>query len=237
MAVVVGNRQIGNSFILELSGLPAGKAGQFYMVKVPDGSKLLPRPISIFDIDEKKNTVSLFIDIVGSGTKRLSVLKAGDDLQVTGPLGNGFPLEKGEASLIGGACGAAPLYLLAKKLRELEPLRKITLYLGFSVQCASLEFFKKIFSSLGQVQTDVGGYITDKVDFSKKAIYYVCGPTPMLRAAAEKAKNANAKAYLSLENRMACGVGACYACSCATILGNKRVCKDGPVFSAGEVIF
>lgn len=237
MAVIVGNKQIGNSFILELGGLPAGKAGQFYMVKVPDESKILPRPISIFDINEKKDTISLFIDIAGSGTKQLSVLKEGDNLQVTGPLGNGFPLEEGEAALIGGACGAAPLYFLAKKLRELDPLREIEIYLGFSKQCPSLDFFKEIFSSLGQVQTDVGGFITDKVDFSKNGVYYACGPTPMLRAAAEKSKAANAKTYLSLENRMACGVGACYACSCATIKGNKRVCKDGPVFSAREVIF
>lgn len=237
MAVVVSNKAIGNSFILQLSGLPVGKPGQFYMVKVPDGSKLLPRPISIFDIDENKNTLSLFIDIVGEGTKQLSRAKVGDVLQVTGPLGNGFPLTNGGAALIGGACGAAPLYLLAKKLLAQNPSQKITAYLGFSRQCASLDFFREIFSPLGQVQVDVGGFITDKVDFRQKVVHYVCGPTPMLAAAAAKAKTANAEVYLSLESRMACGVGACYACSCATTAGNKRVCNDGPVFAANEVVF
>ncbi len=237
MAVVINNTRIGNSFVLELGGLSLGKAGQFYMIKAPDKSMILPRPISVFDADEKKNTITLFIDIVGGGTRLLSEAKAGDALQVTGPLGNGFPLTPSDAVLIGGACGAAPLYLLAKKLRELDPSKKIAIYLGFSRECASLDFFREIFSAFGQVQTDVGGFITDRADFGKKAVYYVCGPTPMLAAAAAKTKIAGAEAYLSLENRMACGVGACYACTCTTTDGNKRVCKDGPVFSAGEVVF
>lgn len=239
MAIVTRNTPIGKgSFVLELTGLTPGRAGQFYMVRIPgDNSKILPRPISIFDTDAKKNTVMLYVDIAGKGTAILSEAKAGDELAVTGPFGNGFALHDGDVSLVGGSCGAAPLSLLAKTLLRQNKNRAVTTYLGFSSQCSSLEFFKEIFSSYGAVVVDVGGYITDKVDFSKKDVFYICGPTPMMKAAARKSVEYGAKTYVSLEKRMACGVGACFACSCQTTLGNKRVCRDGPVFPAEEVLF
>ena len=233
MAVILGNRPIVDGiFELTLSGLPVGKPGQFVQVHLPEESMLLPRPISLFDADAATGETRLVYRVAGRGTRLLSTLQTGT-LRVTGPLGNGFPTEHGDAVLIGGGLGIAPLHLLCRTLRRMDAMRRITVYLGFSDQM----FLTEAFADADEVITDVGGYVTDKIDFSVPARYYACGPDPMMHAATGKARAAGVALYVSLERRMACGVGACYACSVATSAGNRRVCKDGPVFKAEEVYY
>lgn len=231
MALILRNRAVAQGiYELTLSGVPAGRPGQFVQVHLPEESMLLPRPISLFDVDEEGGYTRLVYRAAGRGTKLLSTLKEGE-LRVTGPLGSGFPLPEGDAALIGGGLGVAPLRLLLKALRAARPNRYIRVYLGYSGQA----FLQDAFTEADEVVADVGGYITDRADFAGEGTYYACGPEPMLAAAARKARTAQKTLYVSLERRMACGVGACYACSVATRSGNRRVCKDGPVFPAGEV--
>ncbi len=236
MAVIVAQRQIGlDLFSMTLSGIPTGQAGQFVMLYPPDGTQmLLPRPISLFDVDPATGQSTVVYRVVGRGTKAFSTMRAGETLRVTGPFGNGFPILAGDTVLIGGGLGIAPLYLLAKTLKAADPARKIRVYLGYSDETFLADDFAQL---TGTPKIDIGGYVTDCVDFSQNATYYVCGPTPMMRAAASKAKQAERTLYVSLENHMACGVGACYACSVKTASGNRRVCKDGPVFEAAEVFY
>lgn len=235
MAVIEQNRAIADGiFELALSGVPIGNAGQFLQVHLPDTTgMLLPRPISLFDADEKNGVTRLVYRIVGRGTNLLSTLDHGS-IRVTGPLGNGFPVCSGDAVLIGGGLGIAPLYLLCKQLRAAEPERKITVALGYSDRI----FLKDAFDAIADcVAVNIGGYVTEDVDFSQAATFYACGPAPMMRACAKLADAQQQKLYVSLESRMACGVGACYACSIRTIHGNRRVCKDGPVFLSSEVYY
>lgn len=231
MALILENRLLlPTIFELTLGGLAPGRAGQFLQLHLPDASMLLPRPVSLFDADAGKGETRLVYRVVGRGTRLLSTLRGGE-LRVTGPLGNGFPLLPGDATLIGGGLGIAPLRLLCKALRQAEPARRIRVYLGYSDRV----FLADAFVEADEVITDVGGYITNRVPFSEGVTHYACGPEPMMRAAAKKARALARPLYVSLERRMACGVGACYACSVATRQGNKRVCKDGPVFLSEDV--
>jgi dihydroorotate dehydrogenase electron transfer subunit len=121
---------------------------------------------------------------------------------------------------------------LCKELRASDPTRKIDVYLGFREESYLEQAFEQYADS---VTLNIGGYVVSDVDFSLDATYYACGPTPMLRAAAQTAEQANASLLVSLEKHMACGVGACLGCTCQTANGRKRVCKDGPVFDYREV--
>ncbi|HPG92691.1 MAG TPA: dihydroorotate dehydrogenase electron transfer subunit [Clostridia bacterium] len=236
MAVIVNKTKLGEtSVILEIGGIAMGKAGQFYMLRAGKNYPLLSRPISVFDVDEAAKTVSFFIEIVGCGTEIFSKMKKDTEIEVFGPYGNGFTACDSDSVLIGGSCGTAPLFYLAKTLKKLYPNKNLTTYIGYSHDCEGLDFFKKIFKPFGHIVTDVGGYITNKVDFNG-GIIYACGPMPMMKAVKEKTEKNSVKAYLSLESRMACGVGACLGCTIETTLGNKRVCKDGPVFDSREVL-
>lgn len=235
MALITSNERIaGGIYRMALTGVTPGRAGQFLELHPDDGSMLLPRPISIFDFDEASNTTRLVYRTVGRGTALFAGMKPGDALRVTGPLGNGFPAAGGNTVIIGGGLGVAPLYLLIKTLRASDPSRHISVYLGYSGEV----FLEDEFAALADVLVcDVGGYITDKADFDADATFYACGPAMMLRAAAQKAMDRCKTLYVSLENRMACGVGACFGCSIETAHGMRRVCKDGPVFDASEVFY
>lgn len=232
MALILSNESIAPG-IFALSVALAGEAapGQFFELYTGDCAHLLPRPISVFD--SSAEAVTFVYRVAGFGTDAFSKMKAGEELRLTGPLGHGFPEEAGAAVIIGGGLGIAPMRYLAKKLRESDPARDISIYLGYSGEV----FLKERFEEYGRVKTDVGGYITDKIDFSRDAVYYACGPEPMLRAAAKKAAGHKRTLYVSLERRMACGVGACLGCSVETASGMKRVCADGPVFPASEVYY
>ncbi|MDF0725249.1 dihydroorotate dehydrogenase electron transfer subunit [Cytobacillus sp. S13-E01] len=223
--------------------------GQFVHVKVTGGSEpLLRRPISIANIDHQHNQFTMIYRREGHGTRVLSEKEAGIQVDVLGPLGNGFPVEatdKGEtAMLVGGGIGVPPLYELSQQL--VAKGVNVIHVLGF--QTESAVFYEEQFSLLGEtyiatVDGSYGskGFITDVItNFGLQFdTLYSCGPTMMLKALEQR--YADKRAYISLEERMGCGVGACFACVCH--LQNdpngftyKKVCSDGPVFKVGEVV-
>lgn len=235
MAVILENKPVLSGFSLLTLPFPRECApGQFVMLRVPGGyDPFLPRPISVYDWAEGKLT--LLYQAVGRGTTAMAALLPGQEIEVTGPLGHGFPLLDADYVLIGGGVGIAPLYYLAKAHRRLYPARKRTIHLGFRETPLLEEEYR---AAAEELQINIGGFVTDDVDFTREdAVYCACGPTPMMAAAAKLAKAAGAALYVSLEERMACGVGACLGCSIPTTAGNRRVCKDGPVFPAEEVFF
>lgn len=234
MAVINKNEPIAQGvYRMTVSGAPLGRAGQFYMLRVPGAlDPLLGRPISLFAADEASGETTFVYQAIGRGTAQFARLQPGQGIDAQGPYGNGFPLEPGRAVLIGGGIGVAPLHQLAKELRRSEPDRMIDVYLGFREEAYCVPDFERYASS---VSVNLGGIVTRDVNFSQNAVYYACGPAPMLRAAAQLALEARARLYVSLEKRMACGVGACLGCTCRTTGGAKRVCKDGPVFRSEEV--
>lgn len=220
----------------------AAKAGQFISVYCNEGSRLLPRPISICEIDKEDQAIRIVYRIAGEGTKEFSTMRTGMQLEIMGPLGNGFPKKSEKAFLIGGGIGIPPMLQLAK---ELNCEKQIVL--GYRDEL----FLQDEFSRYGDIYiaTEDGSYGTrgNVLDAIREnaldaKVIYACGPTPMLRAIKEYAKEHNIEAWLSLEERMACGIGACLACVCKsknkdnhTNVNNKRICKDGPVFLAEEV--
>jgi dihydroorotate dehydrogenase electron transfer subunit len=234
MAEIIRNELIASGiYRMSVSGAPLGRAGQFFMLRVPGAlDPLLGRPISICEIDAKLGETMFVYQTVGRGTAQFARLLPGQEIEAQGPYGNGFPLNGGRAVLIGGGIGTAPMLQLAKELRASDPARKINVYLGFREEAYLEEDFVRYADS---VTRNIGGYVVNDVDFTLNATYYACGPAPMLRAAAKAADEANANLFVSLEKHMACGVGACLGCTCQTEHGRKRVCKDGPVFDYREV--
>lgn len=223
--------------------------GQFVHLKVSDYAEpLLRRPISISDINKDENQFTMIYRAEGRGTALLSERKPGDFVDVLGPLGNGFPIEAastGEtALLVGGGIGVPPLYELSKRLVKRGV--KVIHVLGF--QSENFVFYDEDFTKLGEtyVATVDGsygtkGFVTNIIEDRKLTfdVLYSCGPTPMLKALENNYKDK--KVYISLEERMGCGIGACFACVCHTADDSsghtyKKVCSDGPVFKAGEVL-
>jgi dihydroorotate dehydrogenase electron transfer subunit len=220
--------------------------GQFISMYCDEGSRLLPRPISICEIDPSDRKIRVVYRIAGEGTREFSQKKSGDLIPVLGPLGNGFPQNPGRAILIGGGIGIPPMLQLAKSLKEQGC--RIQVVLGY--RDGEL-FLKNEFDSLGDVyvSTEDGsvgtkGNVIDAVRANRLTAdtIYACGPTPMLRGVKAFGEKENIPAWISLEEKMACGIGACLACVCQTKdvdehshVHNKRICKDGPVFYAGEI--
>lgn len=215
--------------------------GQFIYIAVPGFT--LRRPISIADTSKENNQLTILFKILGKGTKELAKFKAGMTLDVLGPNGNGFPLDPQVNStvvLIGGGIGVPPLYYLGKKLTEKNV--NVISVLGF--QSKDHVFYEEAFKALGQtiIVTDDGsygekGFVTDVLSgLPAFDMFYSCGPTGMLQAVTKRLENK--PGYISLEERMGCGVGTCAACVIPTNTaeGYKKICHDGPVFSAKEVI-
>ena len=234
MAIIQTNEWIAPGiYRMTVSGVPLGRAGQFYLLRVPGAlDPLLGRPISIFESDGVSGETTFVYQTVGRGTAQFAALLLGQAIDAQGPYGNGFPLEPGRAVVIGGGIGTAPLHQLVKELRSSGPDRMIDVYLGFREEAYCVADFERYASS---VHINLGGIVTRDVDFSLDATLYACGPAPMLRAAAQQAQEQQARLYVSLEKHMACGVGACLGCTCQTKSGAKRICKDGPVFRYEEV--
>ena len=225
------------------------RPGQFISMYPNDGSRLLPRPISICEIDKRAGSLRVVYRVTGknTGTEGFSRLKAGDTIPVIGPLGNGFPVEKAagkKAFLIGGGIGVPPILELSKQM----DCGKKQIIVGYR---DSETFLRKEFEQNGEVyiSTEDGsvgtkGNVMDAVreNVLEADIIYACGPTPMLRAIKTYAEENGIECYISLEERMACGIGACLACVCRSRekdhhsnVHNKRICKDGPVFLSSEV--
>ena len=211
-------------------------SGQFVNIQL-DGF-FLRRPISVCDYDE--TTLTLVYKVVGQGTEKMSGMQPGEKLDILTGLGNGYNLEKAgdKPVLLGGGVGVPPLYNLCKKLiaKGTNP----TVILGFNKQDEI--FYENEFKVLGaetMVTTvdgsyGVKGFVTDALKDVDYSFFYTCGPEPMLRAIGKVAKTSG---QYSFEERMGCGFGACMGCSCKTLTGNKRICKEGPVMESEEIIW
>jgi dihydroorotate dehydrogenase electron transfer subunit len=249
---VISNRRLAPDFYLleaefpgpgdSAGGVPGIRSGQFCMLRSWEADPVLSRPLSVFDAAEGR--IAFLYKTVGRGTAMFSRLRAGDSVTVQGPLGSGFPdvpfsATQGNTAqlriaMVGGGAGIAPFYLGAKQRRSAG--RLVDLYLGFSGESFLESEYRAVADSV-VVQT--GGFITDRVDPGRYDQVCCCGPEGMMRALWEKCRAAGAEGrlFVSLESRMACGVGACYGCGRKTASGNKKVCRDGPVFAAREVFF
>ena len=233
--------------------------GQFVNVYTGDPSRLLPRPISLCDVSKEKGAIRLVYRVTGknTGTESFSRLREGESLSVLGPLGNGYPLELLENKnvlLLGGGVGIPPMLYTARALSgqhrdagSLPGQRRIAAVLGFRDE----RFLEEEFFPFGEtfVSTEDGSYgtrgnVLDVVREKglKADAVLACGPRPMLRAVKAWALMENIPCYISMEERMACGIGACLGCVAAstdtdshTQVKNKRVCKEGPVFLSTEV--
>ena len=246
MAIVLEQRILAEgvySMWLSTSIAKEAVPGQFVSLYCEEHSRLLPRPISICEIDKKRSAIRLVYRLAGEGTKEFSALQTDDEVKVLGPLGNGFPLEGEHPIVIGGGIGVPPMLELAKSLSA-----KATIVLGYRDEQL---FLKEQFEDYGQVEfaTDNGsvgvhGTVVDVLEQKQITgdVIYACGPKPMLAAVKRYAMEHEIKCYVSMEERMACGIGACLGCVCQTKeedahshVHNTRVCKDGPVFLAEEV--
>ena len=208
--------------------------GQFYMIKGEDGSYLLPRPISVNDYEEGK--LSFVYRTEGKGTTEISRMLPASKIQIFGPLGNGYDLSQitGKTAVIGGGMGIIPLYYLAKNISKAD------IYLGYRDDTFCCEKFKSTNNNI-IVTTEDGsfgekGFVTDYVDYSRYDTVITCGPEIMMNKVIKEALSKNISVFASLERRMACGIGACLGCVVKTKNGNKRACKDGPVFSGKDLI-
>ena len=251
MAVVVSQEQIADgifSMWLQTEAAESAGPGQFISMYTNDGSKLLPRPISICEIDKENGLLRVVYRVTGAntGTKQFSEMKAGDTLPIIGPLGNGFPLEAAsgkKAFLMGGGIGVPPILELAK---QLDCEKQIVVGYRDAQTFLKEEFEKNgaLYISTEDGSVGTKGNVMDAIreNAIDADIIYACGPNPMLRAIKQYAEEKNIVCYISMEERMACGIGACLACVCKSKekdhhsnVNNKRICKDGPVFLSTEV--
>lgn len=223
--------------------LPECRPGQFAELRVDETpSVMLRRPISIHYVDVSRNEIGFLVQVVGDGTRWMANLSAGEKMNVLLPLGNGFTIPDDAASkllLVGGGVGCAPLYALAMELKHLG--RDFTMLIG--ARSEKDLYRREAYEALGRVEytTEDGslgerGYVTNHSLLNNKFDYiYTCGPKPMMIAVAKYARNKNIPCEASLENKMACGLGACLCCVEDTTDGHRCVCTDGPVFSIDEL--
>ncbi|MBU5255012.1 dihydroorotate dehydrogenase electron transfer subunit [Tissierella praeacuta] len=233
--IIYSNTEISpNIYEIVLEGEFKGLPGQFYMIRGWNGlDPFLPRPISIADLDNGK--IKFLYEVRGRGTHIISRLKKGDRLSVLGPLGNGFNLEvQGKIALLSGGIGIAPMLYLAKNLSG-----EVTIYSGFRNDAYFLDqikpYVKNIFIATEDGSNGHKGFVTGLFDPSKYDLVLTCGPTPMMEVVIKMCKG-EVPVYVSMESRMACGIGACLGCTIETIRGMERVCKEGPVFKGEEVV-
>lgn len=249
-AKVVSQREISKDIFDMTIAFPGGakeaKAGQFVAIYCKGGQRLLPRPISICGIDKEAGTLRIVYRIAGAGTREISTWKAGDEFEIMGPLGNGFTAKENRAIIIGGGIGVPPMLELAKQISGEK-----TIIMGYRNKDSM--FLKEEFEAVADVKiaTDDGSYGVHGTVVDALRTYgvegdtiYACGPMPMLKALAAYAEEHGMEAQISLEERMACGIGACLGCITKskskdhhTNVNNKRICKEGPVFDAKEVVF
>lgn len=254
MMTIVSQKELAPKiFEMRLTGelvKEMGTPDQFLHILVPRQDLLLRRPISIAEIIPERQECIIIYRVEGDGTQAMSLLTTGDSLDVMGPLGNGFPLDAvqtGEKALIiGGGIGVPPLYELSKQLVA----KGVSVQHVFGFARKEVIFYEEEFNQLGNViySTDDGSYgVSGHVGFALDTlpedyipdVVYACGSKGLLMAVENRYEHANA--YFSLEARMACGMGACYACVChkksdPTGATSMKVCDEGPVFKVGEVV-
>ena len=219
------------------------RPGQFISVYSQDGSRLLPRPISICEADPDEGRLRIVYRIAGKGTDEFSKYVSGDPIDIMGPLGNGFPQEGENVFLIGGGIGVPPMLEMAKQLNCEKQI-----ILGYRDENLFLrdefEAYGEVFVVTEDGSVGTKGNVMNAIEENhlQADVIFACGPMPMLRAIKKYAEEKKIKAYISLEEHMACGVGACLGCVVKTKevdhhshVHNARICTDGPVFDAEEV--
>ena len=222
------------------------KPGQFISVYSNDKSRVLPRPISICEIDREKGTLRIVYRVAGKGTEEFSKAEAGDSFEILGPLGNGFPIEEAKGKkvlMIGGGIGVPPMLQTAKEIEGeaiiISGYRNQDLFLKEELESAGTLFIATEDGSVGTKGNVVDAIRENQIEAD---MMFACGPKPMLRALKNYALEKGIPCWISMEEKMACGVGACLACVCQSKdvdshshVHNKRICKDGPVFLSTEV--
>lgn len=220
---------------LVVSGKFKGNPGQFYMIRAWDQEPILWRPISIHKIN--KDSIEFIYQVVGKGTELLKELKENSEIKLIGPLGNGFDVEniKGKVAVVTGGIGIAPMYNVTSSLTCCE----VDFYGGFRNEPYCIEELKPLVNNIN-IATEHGilghrGYVTEIFNPENYDVVLCCGPEVMMKKVVRMCRETNTKIFISEEKKMACGVGACLVCTCKTIHGHKRTCKDGPVFSGEEL--
>lgn len=214
-----------------------GEPGQFYMLRGWEGQDpFLARPISISDISDD-GIITFLYEVRGRGTQLLSKLKKGEVLELLGPLGTGFNLDiGGRVALISGGIGIAPLIYLMKRLKN-----DIDFYCGFRSEPYYMEqiegWAEKLYITTEDGSVGQKGFITELFMPEKYDAVITCGPSPMMKKIVGMCKEKNVSVYISMESRMACGIGTCLGCAIETSSGILRVCREGPVFPGEEVVF
>jgi len=211
--------------------------GQFYMLKAWEDSLPLMRPISVYNVEN--DVLHFLYKVVGQGTERLSKLKKNSEIELLGPLGNGFPCHEvyGKVALVGGGIGIPPLFETAKQLTKNGC--KVDVFLGYKDELFACEQFVDVcensFIAIENGKEGYKGFVTDIFRANYYNAVFTCGPEIMMMKVKERCDAHQVPVWLSMENRMACGIGACLVCTCKTKEGMKRCCKDGPVFS-GKIL-
>lgn len=239
MMKITDNKKIAEkTYFMSLEGDTSAitKPGQFINIKL-DGF-FLRRPISVCDCENGR--LSIIYKVVGNGTKEMSELPVGAELDILSGLGNGYDTSKsGDCPvLIGGGVGVPPMYLLCKKL--VSEGKKATVILGFNSEkeVFGVDEFKatgaEVYVTTADGSVGTKGFVTDVLKNLDYTYFYTCGPMPMFKAIESIAKTSG---QYSFEERMGCGFGACMGCTCKTKYGNKRICKDGPVLEREEIVW
>jgi len=234
---VIKNKSISTGiFKMTLGGTFKGKPGQFYMIRAWQDEPILWRPISIHDIND--NSIEFLYKLEGKGTKILSKIKSEEEVEIMGPLGNGFDLEniKGKIAIVTGGIGIAPMNYLIKSIKNID----MDIYAGFRDETYCTENFNNLVDNIVVVTEDGSagqkGYVTDYFYPEDYDLVLCCGPEIMMDKVILMCREKKIPLYVSMEKRMACGIGACLVCTCKTKFGNKRTCKDGPVFKGEDIL-
>ena len=236
---IISNEALTDSvYKMVLSGDTSAITASGQFVNIQLAGKFLRRPISVCDYDSQ--TLTIVYKVVGKGTEQMSVMSAGEQLDILTGLGNGYDLSLSgdKPVLLGGGVGVPPMYNLAKKLIALG--KDVTVILGFNTK--SEVFYEEEFKALGcnvivataDGSHGVKGFATTPLAELDYTYFYTCGPEPMLKAVY---KATSTSGQMSFEERMGCGFGACMGCSCKTLTGYKRICKEGPVMKKEEILW
>ncbi len=233
--VVSNDALTENVYKMVLSGDTSAITASGQFVNIALEGKFLRRPISVCDYDDE--TLTIIYKVVGKGTEQMSAMESGKELDILTGLGNGYDLSCAgdHPVLLGGGVGVPPMYNLAKKLREMG--KKVSVILGFNTK--NEVFYEQEFKTLGCDVTvttvdgsyGVKGFVTNALP-EGYTHFYTCGPEPMLKAVYKATVTSG---QMSFEERMGCGFGACMGCSCKTLTGYKRICKEGPVMRKEEI--